>query len=68
MPQETPDREPSSDAPEAKPQSDSADAPARARERALFAKLLRTPMPFVHDPQPESKPQDGKGSQEGEIR
>jgi hypothetical protein len=40
------------------PQIGPAEAVAREKERALFARLLRTPLPIVQDPQPECDPQD----------
>jgi hypothetical protein len=38
------------------------EAAAREKERALFASLLKTPMPFVLDPEPKFNPQNGRES------
>ena len=62
MSPETPDGKPSSSETsgdsKATPHSGPAEVVAREKERTLFARLLRTPLPIVQDPQPECDPQD----------
>ena len=62
MPRGTPDRKSTSSASKSKPQSGPTEAAAREKESALLTRLLRMPMPFVRDPQPENNPQDGLAS------
>ena len=62
MPRGTPDQKSTSSNLKNKQPSTPTEAAAREKERALFERLLKTPMPFVRDPAPEFNPQDGLDS------